>query len=92
MAEARGQALAAERPVGGEAERRLALGERALLRFGEVEERVSGGGGLGDELLRHAVPDHRQKADLAARAADLLDDTRPLGGQVDDGDRHNARV
>ena len=53
---------------------------------------MPGCGGLGDELLRHAVPDHRQKADLAAGAADLLDDTRPLGGQVDDGDRHNARV
>ena len=53
---------------------------------------MPGRGGLGDELLGHAVPDDGQEADLAARAADLLDDARPLGGQVDDGDRHNARV
>src|SRR6266571_3736123 len=90
LTEACRKSLAAQRPVGGEAERRLAFREAALLILGQVEEAARSRGGGGDELLRDAVPDDGEEADLVARAADLLHDARAIGADVDDRDRQGT--
>ena len=72
LAEARGQALAAERPVGGEARRRLAFGERCASPRPARSKNACPAAAVGrDELLGDAVADDGEEADLLARGADL---------------------
>ena len=66
------------------------LGEQ---RLGSPAERTRARcGRSGDELLRDAVPDDREEADLLAGAADLVDDAPALARDVDDGNRHGASL
>ncbi len=85
---ARCEPLAAERPVRGQARRRRPFREPAFLLLGKVEERMGGGARLLHQLLRDAVSDDGQEADLTARTLDLVDDAGTLRGDVDHGNAH----